>query len=537
MVFVMPSQASSLSNYGPQFPDRRSRVRHKVHSPAYTTTEQSSSFILPHLNEIVDIGEDGMCFQNFSQLEPSENRELYLDLSETHAQIKTDGKIVWSTPSGRTGVRFQEMSAESLCQLRQWLFVNNVIACVNHANSSPQTKLGTDAAGLLSSTESNAPLLADHTSALVAVAAISREVVALGPDLNAALQLISDRTLALARASGAAIALGSGESMVCRASSGSDAPGPGTLLHTGSGFSGECVRTGRLLLCEDSETDSIVDRESCRTLGVRSLIAAPVRSQGAVVGLLEVFSPQAHAFTESDKVVVQRLAEIVSQAVERPLHATSGYLGVTESAPDLASPLDPVVENEKAGAFSLRSRIILASVAVAIVLALGLFVVPRVRSKAPPSQPAATVNPDSSKSVKANRSSAGAFGLEGLRQLAQQGDAESQFALGARYATGDEVKQDYVEAARWFALAADRGNAAAQSTMSAYYWSGTGVPQDLSKAYFWAILAQANGDEAAKSRATLLSARISRQELIAAQQQANEWLRQRGVTGSSSPAQ
>ena len=47
--------------------------------------------------------------------------------------------------------------------------------------------------------------------------------------------------------------------------------------------------------------------------------------------------------------------------------------------------------------------------------------------------------------------------LTGLRKLAEQGDAAAQFALGARYATGEEVKQDYSEAVRWFALAGGPG--------------------------------------------------------------------------------
>ena len=69
--------------------------------------------------------------------------------------------------------------------------------------------------------------------------------------------------------------------------------------------------------------------------------------------------------------------------------------------------------------------------------------------------------------------------LDALRHLAEQGDATAQFALGIRYATGNEVKQDYTEAARWFSLAAERGEVKAQSVLAAYYWDGTGVPKDL----------------------------------------------------------
>jgi hypothetical protein len=116
--------------------------------------------------------------------------------------------------------------------------------------------------------------------------------------------------------------------------------------------------------------------------------------------------------------------------------------------------------------------------------------------------------------------------LKHLRSLAQLGDAAAQFSLGVRYATGEEVKQDYSEAARWFSLAAEQGHVMAQSTLGAYYWAGRGLPQDLSKAYFWAVLANTGGDEASKVRLSFLASRLSRREILSVQQQASDWLKQ-----------
>jgi len=498
------------------------------------TREFNSNFILPHLNEIVDIAEDGMCFQNSSPLEPKENLKVCLDLSETRTHIEADGEIIWSNDTGRTGVRFQKISKESLHQLRQWLFINGIIACVNHSSSSAQAK---DDDGILPEfAEYSAPLMPDHTSSLMAVAAISREAAALGPDIDSALQLISDRSLALTRATGAAIALSGGENMICRASSGSDAPPVGVMLQAGSGFSGECVQTGQLLHCEDSETDSRVDQQSCKALGVRSLIAAPVRSDGLVVGILEVFSPQARVFTDSDKAIVRRLAEIVSQAIGRsaqpsPASDYPGQLPIGDSPSTLS-------ETDEAGGSSRLSRFLLGLTAAVVIALLALVVIPRVRSKTVDSrlsaQKSAAVSPSANQSVQPVTASSG---LEGLRHLAEEGDAASQFALGARYATGQEVKQDYTQAARWFRLAADRGNVGAQSVLAAYYWDGTGVAKDLSKAYFWALLARANGDEPSRARAAELASRISYRERNAAQQQADDWLKQHGLGTTSASTQ
>src|SRR5438105_4849029 len=143
--------------------------------------------------------------------------------------------------------------------------------------------------------------------------AIQRQIAALGSDLDAALALLVQRAQMITRASGAAIALEQGSETVCRASSG-EAPPLGARLQVGSGFSGECVRTAQLQRCDDSEIHPLVDRETCRALGIRSMIAAPVLSSERVIGLLEVFSPNAGAFEETDAIALRRLADVVAKA-------------------------------------------------------------------------------------------------------------------------------------------------------------------------------------------------------------------------------
>ena len=52
--------------------------------------------------------------------------------------------------------------------------------------------------------------------------------------------------------------------------------------------------------------------------------------------------------------------------------------------------------------------------------------------------------------------------LDTLRQAAEQGDAEAQYRLAYRYATGVAVSQDNAEASRWLRLAAEQGHTQAQ---------------------------------------------------------------------------
>ena len=62
----------------------------------------------------------------------------------------------------------------------------------------------------------------------------------------------------------------------------------------------------------------------------------------------------------------------------------------------------------------------------------------------------------------------------------------------------------------------------AQATLGAYYWAGRGVPQDLSKAYFWSAIALAQGDENSKSRLEGLASQMTRAQVSAARQQAED---------------
>jgi uncharacterized protein len=88
---------------------------------------------------------------------------------------------------------------------------------------------------------------------------------------------------------------------------------------------------------------------------------------------------------------------------------------------------------------------------------------------------------------------------------------------------------------RWFSMAAEQGHVVSQATLGAYYWAGRGVSEDLVKAYLWSVLAQAGGDEASKYRVAHLASRMTRAQIADAQQQANDWIRQRQSLSQSSP--
>src|SRR3989454_4937203 len=135
-------------------------------------------------------------------------------------------------------------------------------------------------------------------------------------DLNAALQLLAERAQYITGASAAAIALREDEEMICRASAGPSAPALGAHLQVNSGLSGESVRTRQILRCNNAELDSRVNRESCRALGIASVVVLPLIREPEVNGVFELFSGRAYAFGERDIIALERLAEMIQTALE-----------------------------------------------------------------------------------------------------------------------------------------------------------------------------------------------------------------------------
>ncbi len=134
--------------------------------------------------------------------------------------------------------------------------------------------------------------------------------------LDEVLQLVAERALAITGANGVAIALAEGNAIVCRASAGSIAPDPGIRLDPNSGFSGECLVSGRIVRCDDAESDLRVNVAACRRLGVRSMLAVPLSAKQSVIGLIEAFSNEPYGFNDSDVRSLGLLAELILSAMK-----------------------------------------------------------------------------------------------------------------------------------------------------------------------------------------------------------------------------
>lgn len=570
---------SNLPKSNSAFSERRQRPRHKIQTPAYARISGEPKGFLLDLNTILDLSEEGMCIQAPTALGVDHVLDLCLELAEATGPIYTAGKVVWSNRLGRAGIRFGALSEASTQQLKRWLFLN-AISGVADSKSADSKSNDAKSDDLKSAGEAEEPELpkggpnqlrdsieslettdrladsADHTELLAALSAVRREVEALGTNIRAVLELVTDRAFKFSHSNGSAIALSNGVDIICRARAGSDAPSVGARVSSDSGLSGECIRLGELLYCEDSENDSRVDREACRSLGIRSIVAVPIYDGEKVAGLLEVFSREPASFGFHANMILQNLAGMVGYALEsvamelgtvqnttaketahdiEPVNAGAAPHGITQAGQlevsDISEtvPTSGVLESDEEARDMevaewhswFRRALFVVALLTVITAVLWVFLSRKGSQAENAAHPvsAAVTNPASGTVAP----------LDQQRKLAEQGDAAVQFAIGARYATGDEVKQNYAEAARWFSMAAAQGNVSAQATLAAYYLSGTGVPKDASKAYFWALLAQAGGDEASKYRVEMLVPRMTRSQVAAVQEQANEWLKNHQV--------
>src|SRR6202140_3585825 len=182
--------------------------------------------------------------------------------------------------------------------------------------------------------------LADGLSFAELAAALSaRGGGALSADL--ALDLVLNEIVEHARlapgATAAAIALARGDEIVCRATTGANAPDLGVQLNVHSGLSGACVQSKKWQRCDDTETDSRVDAEVCRSLGVRSILVFPVLREDELLGVVEIFSPRPNAFSDREIQTLEALSRSIVNNVDRAANVVAPPARVFPSSSSMAA--------------------------------------------------------------------------------------------------------------------------------------------------------------------------------------------------------
>jgi len=300
-------------------PDRRHSLRQRVNTPAFASFDGVTGGM------ILDLSEEGMSMQALAPLSAHSILPLHLSLGEPTAYLETTVYVAWADALGRAGVRFSELPDVARERLREWLTVNAFAPSwkaprwVVRDSAFSNGSNGNVAHGVALSLDAGREVEDEDEPGFAAPVSttVQYEFKSLSGDLTAALTLIASRACSITRGTGSAVALVGENGMACRAVAGTNAPQIGAPVNGSSGFTGACIRELRPLRCDDTENDARVDAEACRSLGIGSILAAPILYERDLVGLVEVFSTAPYAFDAGDLAVVERLAQTVVLTLSR----------------------------------------------------------------------------------------------------------------------------------------------------------------------------------------------------------------------------
>jgi TonB family protein len=158
-------------------------------------------------------------------------------------------------------------------------------------------------------------------------------------------EIVEDARLATG-ATAAAIALSRDDEIVCRATTGDNAPDLGVRLEVHSGLSGACVQSKKWQRCDDTETDSRVNAEVCRGLGVRSILVFPVVKEDKLLGVVEIFSPRPNAFSDREIQTLEALSRSIVSNVDRAADVVEPPPAALPSSPTAAAIVAALPEVE-----------------------------------------------------------------------------------------------------------------------------------------------------------------------------------------------
>ena len=110
------------------------------------------------------------------------------------------------------------------------------------------------------------------------------------------------------------------------------------------------------------------------------------------------------------------------------------------------------------------------------------------------------------------------------RKSSEQGVSVAQYKLGIMYDNGWGVPPSDTEAVKWYSDAAEQGHPLAQHDLAFMYAAGTGVVQDYVRAYMWLSVAVASGNSLMVKHLNNVSGKLTFAQIEQAQKMAREWM-------------
>jgi len=108
--------------------------------------------------------------------------------------------------------------------------------------------------------------------------------------------------------------------------------------------------------------------------------------------------------------------------------------------------------------------------------------------------------------------------------LATKGNGLAQNNLGVMYESGQGILFDYVEAIKWYTLAAEQGLARAQNNLGVLYQAGLGVVPDEIRALMWVYLSAAQGNPNGQKNRDIYEKQMTPEQIELAREMAQNCL-------------
>jgi diguanylate cyclase (GGDEF)-like protein len=131
-------------------------------------------------------------------------------------------------------------------------------------------------------------------------------------ELDAVMQLAADRALDLTGAAAALVEAPDGNEFVFEATAGDAAHYRGARIDASTSLAARALRERRILVSDDSASDSRVIQPASGDLRVGSLICVPLFHRGQAVGVLTVCHPEAHHFGAGDAQTLELLSDLIA---------------------------------------------------------------------------------------------------------------------------------------------------------------------------------------------------------------------------------
>jgi hypothetical protein len=200
---------------------------------------------------------------------------------------------------------------------------------------------------------------------LSAVIEIQRFIAGDGCKLVAAMQMIVDRALGVAHASGVAIGMlePNRNELVYKAGSGNAARDVGRRVPAVLSASSAPEMRREILRVENAASDTRIEAEICRQFGAMSLVMLPIYKERVLVGVLQALFETAHAFPEREIRAYRLMIGALEEAMLRSMqHAPETAVAVPVNAipaseahsPQVAQTAEHATDSALSGAFTSR---------------------------------------------------------------------------------------------------------------------------------------------------------------------------------------